>query len=142
MVFRDLVLFCLALVGLYFVSGLAYRKRRYLLKNGIPATAKVSDISKTLIEIGTSYVSARSITKVVLEIETPGAAGRLLTIRQDFETWEIPELGDTVEICIDPRNPDNVLIISAPPNSAFSIRKGYFLNRFRFTIVKQRKTSK
>src|SRR5689334_20802679 len=110
MAFRNFVFICFALIALYFVSRLSGRKRRYLLKNGIPATAKVIDISKTFIEIGTSYTSARPVMKVVLEIERPGAAGTLLTIKQDFDTWEIPNPGDTVDIRMDPRNPDNLLI--------------------------------
>lgn len=90
------------------VDKFFHRKRNYLRKNGIPTIATVIRISKTSMYIGTGFFS-KPLMNVVLKFETDGVC-KQVTIDQALDTRDIPNVGDKVNILVDPRNPENVLI--------------------------------
>jgi len=99
-----------SVAAFYGIERLFTRKRRYLLKNGIPAEAIVVSIKKTNIRYG-SEVFARPLMEIVLQIENKEGVSRNITIRQDFELREMPEQGSKVDVLIDPGNPEYVRIV-------------------------------
>ena len=108
MILKDLLLICLAMFALIQVDKLFHPKRTYLRKNGIPTTATVIRISKTSMYIGTGF-SPMPLMTVVLEFETDGVCKQVI-IDQALDPRDIPNVGGKVNILVDPRNPENILI--------------------------------
>jgi hypothetical protein len=105
---KDLFLICLAMFALLQVDKLFHRKRTYLRKKGIPTIATVIRISKTSMYKGTGFSQSPLMT-VTLEFETDGVCQQV-TIDQFLDPRDIPNVGDKVNILVDPRNSKNILI--------------------------------
>lgn len=105
---KEVLLICLAMFALLQVDKLFHPKRTYLRKNGIPTIATVIRISKTSMYIGTGFFAMPLMT-IALEFETDGACQQV-TIDQAMDTRDIPNVGETVNILVDPRNHKNILI--------------------------------
>ena|ERR1700761_3087568 len=108
--FKEFTLSGFAIIVFYGITRLFTRKRRYLLKNGIPAEAIIMSINKTNIEYGKG-VPARPLMEIVLQVENERIIPKNITIRQDFNRYEIPQPGDKVNILIDPKNAEYVRIV-------------------------------
>ena len=87
------------------------RKARYLRKNGMPSIGTVISIKKTLIRRHENNSTWSPIMKIVLGVEADGVEYRQVTIKDEFLLSQLPNEGDKVNILIDPRNPDKVMIV-------------------------------
>jgi len=112
MSYQDLIFFCFALGLLVLAIKFGNRKRKYLEKNGIRSSAKVISIEKTLITIHDHDASWTPVMKIVLGIKVAGTEYRQVTVKQEFLTSQTPKPGDEVDVLIDPRNPDKVVIVN------------------------------
>jgi hypothetical protein len=110
MAYKGLLLICIAAILIYLWNRFTNRKRRYFQKNGIPATALVISVNKTLIEYGTNNTFRRPVMEIVLEVNAADSH-REVTIKQAFEIQDIPKAGDKISILVDPKNPDNILLL-------------------------------
>ncbi|MBS1530583.1 MAG: hypothetical protein JSU01_09765 [Bacteroidetes bacterium] len=110
---KDVAIISAGAVLFYVIGKLLNRKRNYLQKHGIAEVAKIVQIDKTLVSIGNDSMAKR-VYNIDLEIEIAGAVCRRVTIKQSFDEWRPPKLGDKVNILVDPRNPDNLIIVENP----------------------------
>ncbi|WP_207420070.1 hypothetical protein [Desertivirga brevis] len=93
------------------VKRLINYNRNRLYKKGISVLAEVLRIDDTGISIDSGGTD-RQVKDLILLIQEEGPfKGKRLAIRQSFDT-QAPGLGDSVTVLIDPKAPDNGLIIS------------------------------
>jgi|GEM_PF-2732012 hypothetical protein len=111
MPYQNLVFFCLGLGLLILAIRFGDRKARYLRKNGMPSIGTVISIKKTLIRRHENNSTWSPIMKIVLGVEADGVEYRQVTIKDEFLLSQLPNEGDKVNILIDPRNPDKVMIV-------------------------------
>lgn len=78
----------------------------------MPSLARVVDIRKTAITVHDQNSNWTPIMEVVLEIETNGGEHKRVTIKQDFLTWETPKKEDKLNVLIDPKNPEKIMIVN------------------------------
>ena len=83
--------------------------RKYLLKNGIPALAKIVSIQKATIEYIKDNITWQ-LWEIVLDVENPVAATNPVTIQHTFDASKVPQVGDKLNVLIDPKKLDNVML--------------------------------
>jgi hypothetical protein len=89
-------------------GGLNFKKR-YLLKNGISAQATVINIEKTIFGLGEGF-KAKPVMKIVLDIEISKNQNKQVIITHAFFKSAPPMIGDKINILIDPRDSDNIIL--------------------------------
>ncbi|MFI5139673.1 MAG: hypothetical protein ACHQIM_17765 [Sphingobacteriales bacterium] len=85
------------------------RNRKYLLKNGIPTLARIVSIQKTTIEYIKDNI-AWQLWEIVLEVENPVATTAPITIQHEFEASKVPKVGDKLNVLIDPKKLNNIML--------------------------------
>ncbi|HEY4198681.1 MAG TPA: hypothetical protein VGM63_24235 [Mucilaginibacter sp.] len=110
---KDIIGAGVAIIAFYYLSKLFGRKRKYLLKNGIKGIAKIMSMEKTIFEsgAGSGYSNAKPVMKIVLQLKDFDSTYREVTFNQAFYKLEIPKVGEQVNILIDPKNINNVMIV-------------------------------
>ncbi|HEY9000830.1 MAG TPA: hypothetical protein VIM89_05730 [Mucilaginibacter sp.] len=98
----------LGLALFYCMYRLANCKRRYFLKHGYPAVATVLSIYKT----GFSKGNYDKIYEIKLQIDNEDKTTRVVTTTNSYDTRfdEIPQPGDQINILVDSKNPDRVMV--------------------------------
>ncbi|MDO3625749.1 hypothetical protein [Mucilaginibacter sp. BT774] len=92
----------------YFMHRLSTRKRRYFSQYGHPIVATVRSIYET----GFSKGNYDKIYEMKLEVENEDKTTRVVmtTNNYDNRSDEKPQPGDQIQILIDPKNPDRVIV--------------------------------
>ncbi|MEN0055235.1 MAG: hypothetical protein AAGC65_16290 [Mucilaginibacter sp.] len=89
------------------------RKLIYFRKHGIPGIAKIVKMSATNIKHG-----ERPLMEIILEVKEEGSdALRQVEIRQAFSVSYMPNVGDLVNILIDPKNKKKMIIDERNPQA-------------------------
>jgi len=93
---------------IYCMYRLANRKKRYFLQNGYPATATVLSIYQT----GFSRGNYDKIYEIKLQVENEDKTTRVVTTTNAYDTRfdEKPQPGNQINILIDPKNPERVMV--------------------------------
>jgi hypothetical protein len=100
----------IAVVGFVIIVRRTNSKTRYLQKKGISGVGKILKISDTLIKLGTGSF-AQPVMEVILEVQGKESnTVAEVSLKQAFQTSDIPKVGDLVNILIDPNNRSNVMI--------------------------------
>jgi hypothetical protein len=93
-------------------------KKIYFRKHGIPGIAKILKMNATNIKYGTSPSFERPLMEIVLEVKEEGSdALRQVEIRQAFSVSDMPNVGDLVNILIDPKNGKRIIIDERNPQA-------------------------
>jgi len=98
----------LGIILFYFMHRLSTRKRRYFLKYGRPMAATIL----TIYETGFSRGNYDKIYEMKLEIENEDKTTRVVTTTNDYDyrTGEVPQPGTQIDILVDSKNPDRVMV--------------------------------
>jgi hypothetical protein len=108
---KELLFGILAITVFYGFSRLFGRRKRYLLKNGYSEVATVTSIEQTIYSVSSGSSLDKRVYEIDLKIAAKGEPIRIVTTRQAFETYgAVPQPGDKVNILVDPKNPDNVML--------------------------------
>jgi hypothetical protein len=84
--------------------------KRYLRRHGIPGKAKILSIEKTGFNRGGGSYSI-PVMQVALEIENIDTYDNEVVIETTFARGKVPKVDDIVNILIDPKNLNNLIII-------------------------------
>jgi len=96
---------------IYFgVKRLINKRKRRLFEDGISVGAEVLSVDDTGISID-SVGPDRPLTDVILRIKDAPFENRRVVVRQSFDLDHVPMAGDSFMILVDPKDPDNALMI-------------------------------
>lgn len=120
MIYKQFFVACITIGICYFISRLISRRKRNLVKYGIPVITKVTKVIETNVttysgtSIGTDSTSiegygVRRQLDIYLDIENAEPA-RQINIVQSFDPGDYPEVGDKIRVLMDPKDKYNFMI--------------------------------
>lgn len=90
-----------------------FRRRQYLLRNGVRAAARVVSISQT----GTSINEVPEM-RLVLDVEREGERPHRIKITELVDLGSMPRAGECVHVLFDPKNPESATLAPATVEDA------------------------
>jgi hypothetical protein len=93
-----------------------FKQRKYLLRNGELAVARLISISQT----GTSVNDVPEM-RLVADVERAGEPPRRITFKQLIDLGSMPRAGERVYVRLDPKDPDRATLAPSPSGAGIKV---------------------